>query len=94
MSCDSSFILLSLTPEIAGPPPHPPGYVEPAKREKEYVGQGKMAADGTITLQMHIGNTLLTYKTDNPRYESTKKHLEAELGRPMKPGDICACPAF
>jgi hypothetical protein len=86
----------SRPPGPPGPPgpPRPPGMPGGDAKEKFYVGGATMFEDGTIQLHMNIGGTLLTYPPTHEKYDYIKSHLSTELGRPMVPGDGCACPGF
>ncbi len=70
-----------------------PGKVAEAKPEKaaqgKSIGSATMKEDGTIVLQLRaegpggmIGDALITYKPDDPKYKETLEHLGG-----LKPGE-------
>ncbi|MGE0385110.1 MAG: hypothetical protein AB7Q97_10300 [Gammaproteobacteria bacterium] len=62
----------------------------------EYIGMAKAAQDGTISMMLRattpggaVGEAVLTYKPDDPKYPEIVKHLGG-----IKPGETKPVPAF
>lgn len=83
------FVLTNMSypapPRPPGREPPSPGYNSAPVDPNAFVGIATMKEDGTIVLQMYIGNVLLSYPPTHKDYHHVKAHLEKGES-PMQPG--------